>query len=208
MCYYLVPTQTISITPKNEYGIIMAEIAKLKRERVSAKSLCTKACNRLSEAIYIDSGVDLIEAKFATVKVKWSNVQLKHDTYIIAALPEGEGDDGGIWINDLEEKFEVIEKAKFDYAREMKHKLQKDNQVIKHEMEERHTVDKLEVEGRKRTNIRDMQNKIFQQEVHALEILIKAERDGAMKVQIAEGIRDVKLQLDNVGKHTCIIWNH
>ena len=69
----------------NKYGI-MAEIAKLKRERASAKSLFTKAYNRLSEATNIDSDVDLIEAKFATVKAKWSNVQLKHETYIIAAF--------------------------------------------------------------------------------------------------------------------------
>ena len=90
----------------------------------------------------------------------------------------------------------MIEKAKFDYARGMKRKLEKDNQVIKQEMEKRHIVDKLEVEGRKRTNIRDVQNKIFQQEVHALEILIKADGDSAMKVQIAEGMRDVKLQFE------------
>ena len=173
------------------------EITKLKRERASAKSLFTKACNRLSEAINIVSDVDLIEAKFATVRVKWSNVQLKHDAYIIAAFPEGEGDDDGeIWINDLEERFEVIEKAKFDYAKGMKQKTEKDNQVIKHEIEERLIVNKLEVEERKRKSIRDMQNKIFQQEVHALEILIKADGDGTMKVQIAEGIRDVKLQLE------------
>ena len=53
----------------------MAEIVKLKRERASTKSLFTKTCNRLSVGKNINGDVDLIEAKFATAKVKWSNVQ-------------------------------------------------------------------------------------------------------------------------------------
>ena len=37
---------------------------KSRRERSSAKGLFTKACNRLSEAITIESEFDLIESKF------------------------------------------------------------------------------------------------------------------------------------------------
>ena len=60
----------------------MADAAKVKRERASAKGLFTKACNRLSEAIYSESEIDLIDAKFKTLKIKWSDIQVKHDTYI------------------------------------------------------------------------------------------------------------------------------
>ena len=54
--------------------------------------------------------------------------------YYCCIPPQGEGDDEEIWKNDLEEKFEVVEE-KFDYAGEMKQKVEEGNQVIQHEME-------------------------------------------------------------------------
>ena len=67
------------------------EVGKWKKERASAKALFTKACNRLSEAINIESEVDLIEAKFDALKFRWSDVQMKNDIYVNVAFPDSLG---------------------------------------------------------------------------------------------------------------------
>ena len=172
---------------------------KLKRERGAAKGLFTKACNRLSEAININSEVDLIEAKFETLKIKWSGVQIKNDAYLSAVDVDGDGgddikEDG--WIDDLEEKFEVVEKAKFDYVRKRKQNYEKDDKLIKHEVEEQLNKQKNVVDSKKKKSVRDMHGKVFRQEVKSLEELLDSDKDGSMKAQIEEAVKDVKLQLE------------
>ena len=184
----------------------MADAAKVKRERASAKGLFTKACNRLSEAIYSESEIDLIDAKFKTLKIKWSDIQVKHDTYITSLGTDIDEDEENRWIDDLEEKFEVAEKAKFDYVRGRRQKYERDYQLNKHEVEEHLNHEKMVAECRKKKGIRDMHGKIFNQEIKALQELIIADADGLTKMRIEEALKDVRLQLERCREaHMCYL---
>ena len=125
--------------------------------------------------------MDLIEAKFDTLKIKWSDVQVKNDVYLTAAFPDDEGEAAqeDTWIYDLEEKFEVAEQAKFDYVRDRKQQ-----------------YEKSEIECKRKKAIRDMYGKLFHQEVNGLEELMKLDEEGTMKTYIEETLNDVKLQLE------------
>ena len=142
--------------------------------------------------------MDLIEAKFDTLKVKWSDVQVKNDVYLTAAFPDDEGEAAqeDTWINDLEEKFEVAEKAKFDYVRDRKQQYEDDSIHNKSMVEEHLIKEKSEIECKRKKAIRDMYGKLFHQEVNALEELMKLDEEGTMKTHIEETLKDVKLQLE------------
>ena len=123
---------------------------------------------------------------------------MKNDVYLAAAFPDDEGEAAqeDTWINDLEEKFEVAEKVKFDYVRDRKQKYEDDSIHTKSMVEEYLIKEKSEIESKRNKGIRDMYGKLFHQEVSALKELMKVDEAGAMKAQIEETLKDVKLQLE------------
>ena len=155
--------------------IMEMEVDKLKRERAAAKGVFTKSCNRLLEAINIESEVDLIETKFKTREIKWGDVEMKNDAYISVVEAGGNNVGDEKWIDDLEEKFEVAEKAKFDYVRVRKQLYERDDQMSKHEIEEKWKMQKIEIDCKRKKGVRDMHGKIFRREVKSLEELLDAD---------------------------------
>ena len=135
---------------------------KSRRERSSAKGLFTKACNRLSEAITIESEFDLVESKFETLKIRWNDVQVKNDAYLAVVYPDGNEDVAEVqWLDDLEEKFEVAEKAKFDYVRNRKKLYEREIQESKYEVELKFNKHKSDVESKGRKAVRNMHHQIL-----------------------------------------------
>ena len=168
-----------------------------RRERSSAKGLFTKACNRLSEAITIESEFDLIESKFETLKIRWNDVQVKNDAYLAVVYPDGNEDVAEVqWLDDLEEKFEVAEKAKFDYVRNKKKLYEREIQESKHEVELKFNKHESDVESKGRKAARNMHHQILLQEIKLLKELMKEDKDCRVKTPIEEALKDVKLHLE------------
>ena len=91
-----------------------------KMSRITAKRKFTRCYNRLNEDIVNKLDIETITTKFNQLTLLWDDVQLKHDIYIFAIHPgdeEPSDADQDAWLGDVEEKFELIQKAKIDYTR-------------------------------------------------------------------------------------------
>ena len=91
-----------------------------KKQRTTAKQKFTRAYNRLIEVIDNDGELDIVKAKYTDIQALWFEVQTSHENFIFAKYPdqeEPEDEEEDKWIKDLEEKFEIIQKARFDYER-------------------------------------------------------------------------------------------
>ena len=77
--------------------------------RTTAKRKFTRCYNRLNEALVNNLEIEMVNTKFNELSLLWDDVQSKHDLYLFA--------DQDAWIGDVEEKFELIQKAKIDYLR-------------------------------------------------------------------------------------------
>ena len=173
------------------------EVIKSKRERSTAKGMFTKACNRLIGAIQDESEVDLIDARFESLKIRWSDLQVKHDKYMMSAFPEGDEEEVDIkWLDEEEEKFESTEKMKFEYVRKKRKMQEMESEESKHNVETRLRQESFGAEAGKNKGIRNMHSNIYKQEVKCLEELMLTDSDGILKTQIMEALKDVKLQLE------------
>ena len=99
----------------------MTEAAK--QARTTAKRKFTRCSNRLNDAIETNTDPEIITAKYNELSLLWDDVQSKHDVYLFAKHP---GEDEPVddvedeWIGELGERFDIIQKAKFEYERQLK----------------------------------------------------------------------------------------
>ena len=157
------------------------EVIKSKRERSTAKGMFTKACNRLIGAIQDESEVDLIDARFESLKIRWSDLQVKHDKYMMSAFPEGDEEEVDIkWLDEEEEKFESTEKMKFEYVRKKRKMQEMESEESKHNVETRLRQESFGAEAGKNKGIRNMHSNIYKQEVKCLEELMLTDSDGIL----------------------------
>ena len=95
----------------------MTEAAK--QACITAKRKFTRCSNRLNDAIETNTDPEIITAKYNELSLLWDDFQSKHDVYLFAKHP---GEDELVdavedeWIAELEERFDIIQKAKFEYV--------------------------------------------------------------------------------------------
>ena len=93
-----------------------------KKSRTSAKRKFTRAYNRYVETINNKGDIDIVKAKYNNIQTLWVEVQSKHDDFLLAKFPDqeepGSAEDEK-WIGELEEKFEIAQKMRYDYEREL-----------------------------------------------------------------------------------------
>ena len=62
--------------------LTMASIEAAKQERTTAKRLFTRTKNGLSNAMDKQDDLEIIKSRFMDLKVKFSEVQEKHEVYV------------------------------------------------------------------------------------------------------------------------------
>ena len=166
-----------------------------KKSRTAAKRTFIRLCNRITLDIQHRSSPEVINEKYSTLKLLWDNVQSKHDDYLFAIHPDEEepsspADVG--YITQLEEKFEIIQKLKYDYTHKMSLKKEGDIKIAE--------ILKSEVEVIIDTKIADQkiisEQILFSQEVDNLNDMLKSDIDGHLKRQVNATLKDLKLRLD------------
>ena len=112
------------------------------RLRTTAKRKFTRCYNRLNEALVNNLEIEIVNTKFNELSLLWDDVQSKHDLYLFAIYPAEEEPvdaDQDAWIGDVEEKFELIQKAKIDYLRSVELDT-KQSSELKFEEERQHRL--------------------------------------------------------------------
>ena len=110
----------------------MVDVEPLKRSRVTAKRLFTKAKNNLIRLIDSESDIEIIGNRWADLKRNFLNVQEKHADYISTLEendPAWQTEVG--WIGNIDHDFDDLEFKKIVYVR-MKHdeKVKEVNPVV------------------------------------------------------------------------------
>ena len=166
-----------------------------KKSRATAKRKFTRLCNRLTLDIQHRSSPEVIDEKYSTLKLLWDDDQSKHDDYLFALHPDQEEPSTPAdveYITQLEEKFEIIQKLKYDYTYKMK--LEKDEDMKNEE------IQKNQVEVIVDTKIADQkiisEKMLFSQEVDNLNDMLKSDIDGYLKHQVNATLKDLKLRLE------------
>ena len=91
------------------------------------KNKFTRYYNGLNESITNYAEMNIILSKFNDLTLLWEDVQENHDNYLIAKYPNEEGDaneEEEKWLIPIEEKFEIMQKAKCNYFRDLEEERQ------------------------------------------------------------------------------------
>ena len=171
----------------------MAEVEK--KLRITAKRKFTRAYNRLIETIENKGELEIIDEKYSAIKLLWDDVQSKHEEYLFAAFPEQDepydvADDQ--WIKEVEEKFEIVQKRKYDYDRSCKTEVEE----MKKSETERVTVDQLQKDTRIAESKIDVERNMFLQEMVGISQMINDDENGYLKIQISASLKDLKYRLE------------
>ena len=162
-----------------------------KKQRTTAKRKFTRLCNRIMEDINNEGELEVIDEKYVTIKLLWDDVQSKHDNYMFAKYPTEEEPSNPTddeYMRQLEEKFEIIQKAKHDYIRKLK--IQEEEEM-KFKEKKVVTLD---------TKVADqkisVEEKLFEQEVKYIDSMLDKDTTGYLKTQISTALKDLKYRLE------------
>ena len=162
-----------------------------KKVRTSAERKFTSCYNRLNEAILNKAEADIIIVKFKDLCLKSDDVQSKHDAYLFALHPEVEDlSDASedTWLRQIEEKFDIMEKAKLEYLRSCELETKQSYEVnLQKEKNNQSTV---------LVHKRDPLKFMFTQELKGIVGFIEMDRGGVLKSQMVASMKDAKLQLE------------
>ena len=91
-----------------------------KKHRTTAKRKFIRCYNRLNGFILNNDVADIIVTKFNELKLCWDDVQSANDDYLFSIYPDENTEikrEDLAWLEEVEEKFEIIQKLKCDYIR-------------------------------------------------------------------------------------------
>ena len=172
--------------PKHFETLVMAGVAE-KQSRITAKRKFSRIYNRSSEAIHNEVNVEIIEGKFNDLKLQWDEVQSTHDNYLFAVYPDDEepfGEQDELWIKELDEKFEIMQKTKCDHLRKIKNK----------NIESTHI--EINENLREREEGGTLQRILFLKEVESIRNSIKKDDSFCLKNLITSSMSDIKHQIE------------
>lgn len=180
----------------------MAAVAEAKRLRTTAKQRFTRAYNRLIEAIGDKGELDIIKAKYTDIQTLWMDVQTKHENYVFAKHPDEDepvDEDEDQWLSNIEEKFEIAQKERFDYER---HYDKKDDALLGLEAvrQQEEKVNKEMTVARRKVEV---ERKMFVEEFRSLQRMLKDDVTGVFKTQVKEAVKELKHQLERCNE-ACI----
>ena len=166
-----------------------------KKVRTTAKKKFTRCYNRLNEYILSKEGKNIIISKYEDLKLLWNEVQAAHDNYLFAKYPEEEQEISNKedeWLNDIEEKYEIIGRLKCEYLQTIESKEQNENTLkIEQKVTEQLDANNLTI-SKNRTTAKAL----LIQDIKGVEELIKMDKNKLMKLQVLAGMKDVKCQLE------------
>ena len=166
-----------------------------KKLRTTAKRKFTRAYNRLIETIENKGELEIIEEKYSTIKSLWDDVQSKHEEYLFAAFPDQDEPDNAAenqWIKEVEERFEIVQKRKYDYERSCK----TEEEEMKKSVTEKVMVDQLHKDTRLAESKIDVEKNMFLQEMVGISQMISDDEIGYLKIQISASLKDLKYRLE------------
>ena len=154
----------------------------------------TRCYNKLNEALVSRVEKQVLLNKCGESKLAWEDLELKHDNYMIAKYHDQEDleEEEDKWIDQFEEKFEIIQKAIHDYidSLEKENKLYLELQV----MEEKSNQSKEAVQAA--IFHRNSVHLMFQREIKSLTENINLDSIGVLKSQVVSDMKDVKSHLE------------
>ena len=166
-----------------------------KKVRTTAKKKFTRCYNRLNEYIVSKEGKNIIIFKYEDLKSLWNEVQVAHDNYLFAKYPDEEQEISSKedeWLNDIEEKYEIIGRVKCEYLQTIESKEQNETTLkIEQKVTEQLDANNLTI-SKNRTTAKAL----LIQDIKGVEELIKMDKNKLMKLQVLAGLKDVKCQLE------------
>ena len=174
----------------------MGDVRRRRKKRTIAARAFTRCYNRLTESILNKVSKDIIITKFDDLKKLWENLQVKHDTYVIAKDPDQDesfvNEVEELWISKYIDRFELIDTSKCEYLQLLDDAKEKSDEMkLKKEM-----TTQCNEAIKSGLPHRDSLHLIFKQEIKILEQNLKRDTTGVLKHQILAGIKDVKVNLD------------
>ena len=103
-----------------------------KKSQESALRLFTRCRNNLIKSIKLEECFDLVQRKFDDLTQKYTNVQLKHEEYILSIEEETDFNqhECDMWMDAVDETFSETERIAHDYlTRKGSIKKEKDQQI-------------------------------------------------------------------------------
>ena len=167
-----------------------------KKQRTIASRKFTRCYNRLNEAIVNKNEIDFITNKFSELKSSWNDIQVKHDNYLIAKYPdadESEVDEAeNRWLANIEERFEIVQKAKCDYI-----KVLDDESKLSSEIKAKENLQEQSKEALRAAQFqRDSLFLMFKQELEHIDANLKRDANVILQNQIIADMKDAKSHLE------------
>ena len=164
-----------------------------KKSQESALRLFTRCRNNLIKSIKLEECFDLVQRKFDDLTQKYTNVQLKHEEYILSIEEETDFNqyECDMWMDAVDETFSETERIAHDYlTRKGSVKKEKDQQISE--------VNCQGEESKKYSNLREFEKTELFNEIRKVNKLLENNEFDADIFQglLKDSQKDLKTQME------------